>query len=195
MTKQHTIFYVPGLGDRNLSGRRTLLSLWKFRNVSIEICSMDWTINEPWRTKLSRLIKEIDAQTDEGRLVSLIGESAGATAVIEALQQRPTKLHKVILLCGKSQYPDRVAPARYSANPAFKDALIASSSTIPNLSLEQKSQLINLHPIWDPVVPVPETKIAGVVDRYMPIIGHATGIVFANTIWSWRIVQFLKKAS
>lgn len=192
---KHTIIYVPGLGDSNLSGRRKLLSFWHFRNVRIEICSMDWTLAEPWQAKLDRLLEQIDKLVSERKTVSLIGESAGASAVIVALTRREAKLNRVILLCGKYQYPDRVAAYRYKLNPMFKDALTESHALVSNLTADQKTKIINLHPIYDPVVPVAETKEPGFKDSTMPIIGHATSIVFANTIWSWRIVHFVRSGA
>lgn len=190
---QHVVLYVPGLGDRNLSGRQSLLRFWSYRSVSIEICPMNWTVDEAWQTKLSRLIDWISHYHDEGRQVSIVGESAGATAVIQALQLQPDKLKAVILLCGKSQYPNRVAQYRYKQNPALYDALVGSDAAVHKLTEMHKQKILNLHPLFDPVVPVPETKISGVKNSTMPMIGHATSIVFANTLWSWRIVRFIKK--
>jgi len=190
----HIIIYVPGLGDRDLTKRRRLLSLWHFRNVQIEICSMDWSVDVPWQTKLDKLIGRIDELAKAGHTVSLVGESAGAAAVLQALAARDSSLNRVILLCGKFQYPERVASWRYQQNPSFKDALTLSHTLLPKLAESQKSKLVNLHPIFDPVVPVAENKTAGFKNSLMPIAGHATSIVFANTIWSWRIVRLIKSS-
>ncbi len=195
MKTSHVILYIPGLGDKNLGGRRKLLSLWHYKNVSIEICPMYWTVDETWQVKLSKLLARVDELHAQGRVVSLIGESAGATAVVQALEQRTSSLNLVILLCGKSQFPERVAAARYRDNPALKNALVASSQAVARLTPSQKSMMINLHPLFDPVVPVPETKIPEVKNIMMPSIGHATSIVFANTLWSWKIVRCIKKSA
>jgi hypothetical protein len=189
---EHTILYIPGLGDSDLSRRQWLLSLWRFRNVRIEICAMDWSVDEPWQTKLGKLTVRIDELVEAGNTVSLIGESAGACAVICALVQREAKLNRAILLCGKFQYPDRVAAWRYKLNPSFKAALTQSHALVPKLTATQKAKLINLHPIHDPVVPVAETKEPGFKNSLMPIVGHSVSIVFANTLWSWRIVRLIK---
>jgi pimeloyl-ACP methyl ester carboxylesterase len=192
---QHAVIYVPGLGDKNLGGRRWLLELWRFRNTSVEICSMDWSVNQPWQTKLDKLLNRIDQLHASGRSVSLVGESAGASATVAAFARRPDTINGVVLLCGKSQYPERVAARRYEQNPALREALIESHRSVRELTEIQKRKILNLHPIYDPVVPVKETKIPGVRNAAMLTIGHATSIVFANTLWSWRIVRFLKKAS
>lgn len=154
---------------------------------------MDWTVAEPWQTKLDRLLNRIDELVAGGKTVSLIGESAGASAAIVALTKQEAKLNRVILLCGKFQYPERVAQWRYKLNPSFKDALTESHALVPKLTTTQRAKLINLHPIYDNVVPVVETKEPRFKNSVMPIIGHASSIVFANTLWSWRIVRFIKK--
>jgi hypothetical protein len=191
LKKSIKVIYVPGLGDKNLKGRRMLLNMWHFRNVSIEICSMRWSIDEPWDTKLERLLKRIEECKQQGDSVTLVGESAGASAVINALSKTDA-VNGVVLLCGKSQYPDRVAQYRYNQNPTLRSALIHSNQAVGNLTGPQKQKVLNLYPIFDPVVPVQETKISGVRNAVMPIIGHATSIVFANTLWSWRIVRFAR---
>ena len=195
MSKQHVVIYVPGLGDYNfaLKVRKTVLSWWHFKNVSIVACVMNWTVDEPWQKKFDRLLALIDEHYSAGKIVSLIGESAGATAVMLALNQREDKLNLVIFLCGKSQFPERVAAERYRDNPAFKEALNRSHQIVALLSEGQKAKLLNLHPLFDETVPVSETKIPDVKDVYMPILGHAISILFATTFWSWRIVHFIRK--
>jgi hypothetical protein len=168
-----------------------LLNTWHFRNVSIEICSMRWSIDESWDIKLRRLLKRINECNQQGMSITLVGESAGASAVINALSQTGN-IDGVVLLCGKSQFPDRVAQYRYKQNPALRQSLIDSDQAVSNLTGLQKQKILNFHPIFDPTVPVAETKIADVKNSIMPIVGHATSIVFANTLWSWRIVKFAR---
>lgn len=191
--KQHAVIYIPGLGDHSLSGRQKLISTWKYRDVAIELCPMYWTVDEPWETKLSRLLELIETRHAEGKLVSIIGESAGATAVIHATYMQRRKLHSAILLCGKSQFPERVASHLYRKNPAFRDALTSSHKIVQELTDNQKAIMHNFYPLVDPTVPPWETKIPGVKNHVFPAALHAAGIVFAMTAWSWRIVRIIKR--
>ncbi len=190
---KHAVIYVPGLGDHKLGGRGRLLKTWRFKGVHIELCPMHWTVHEPWEEKLSWLIERIDQRHAEGKTVSIIGESAGASAVINAVWLRSDKLTTAILLCGKSQYPERVAPQLYRRNPAFREALTDSHAIVPRLTKSQKAKLLNLHPVFDLTVPVWETRITGVRNSTFPFILHATGIIFAMTVWKWWIVRYIKK--
>lgn len=195
MVKQHVVLYVPGLGDLNLRNRQKLLNLWHFKRVRIEICPMYWQKNEPWQKKLDRLLARIDELYAQQFFVSLIGESAGASAVVQAMKLRHSKLNAGILLCGKTQFPDRVSSRLYALNPALKNAVVASQTAVNSLTPQEKAKMLNLHPIADPVVPVKETKIPGVADAVMPVIGHALSIGFGMSIWSFRIVKFIRSKS
>lgn len=153
---------------------------------------MKWSINEPWKVKLQRLLTLISEKNNEGYIVSLIGESAGASAAMQAFVQQEDSLCALILLCGKSQHPETVSKRLFKRHPALEDAVKASDTAVKYLTDQQKAKILNLHPLFDPVVPVKETKIPGVKDNRMPIIGHATSIVFANVFWAGRIIRFAK---
>jgi hypothetical protein len=190
---RHAVIYVPGIGDHALNGRKNLLWAWRYKNIDIEVCRMYWTVDEPWEDKLARLVTLIDQRHAEGKLVTIIGESAGATAVINALFISTDKLHNAILLCGKSQYPERVGASIYRRNPAFKEALTDSHAIVQRLTKKQKAMLINMRPLFDQTVPVGETKIPGVRNIVIPSAFHAVSIVFAMTFWNWRIVRLMRR--
>ncbi len=193
MTKKHIILYVPGLGDHRLVMRQRGLNTWKYAHVSTELVPKKWRVSETWDSKMARLIAKIDDYHSRGYAVSLVGESAGATAVLAALEARTNSITAVVLLCGKSQYPARVASRLYQNNPALREAMIRSHKVVDALTNKQKQKILNLHPVFDPIVPVWETKIPGVKNAKMPIAGHFLGIAFGLTFWSFRIVRFAKQ--
>lgn len=193
MSKNIIIIYVPGIGDTNLKGRQRALKLWRYRNVSVQICRMRWKDDEPWVNKLGRLSSLIRSLASENTSITLVGESAGASAVTQALVANPNYVDGVVLLCGKSQYPELLGNAYTSRNPALKTAVTASAAAIAKLTPDQKSRILNLHPIFDPIVPVKETKIPGVKNSAIPMIGHVTSIAFTVLVWSWKIVAFARK--
>lgn len=191
---QHIILYSTGVGDRTLDSRRRLFSFWRHKDVAVKIVPNNWQINEPAADKLSRLLAKIDKYYKEGKHVSIIGESAGASIATQALAQRGDKLTAVILLCGKSKQSEKIGSAYTNVNPALKEAVTASEAAIASFTEDQKAKVLNLHPFFDSIVPVAETKIAGVRDSTMPVIGHVPGIVFGLTVWSGRIVRFIKES-
>lgn len=189
---QHIVIYVPGLGDKSINARRRLFGLWRYKDIDIEVFVPNWQTDESWQIKLNRLLARIDQLHTDGKIVSLVGESAGASAVTQALKLRAEVLNAVVLLCGKSRYPERVAAWRYQQNPALREAITLSHIAVRKLSTYQKQKILNLHPMYDPIMPVQETKIPGIKNALIPTVGHATSIVFSMTFWSWRIVRFVR---
>ena len=57
---------------------------------------MDWSVDEPWATKLSRLNEHIVSLKSENTSITLIGESAGASAVTQALASNPHLIDGVV---------------------------------------------------------------------------------------------------
>lgn len=191
-TTHHKILYIPGLGDHAPQTRKQLGLFWQYKYVDFEIFPMRWSGDEPWLTKRNRLLKQIDTYTDAGFTVSLIGESAGASAAMNALHERGESLRAVILLCGKSQYPTRVAARLYTKNPALRGALKDSHTIIQKLTTAEKHKILNIHPLVDEVVPIWETKIPGVKNTRIPAVGHAPSIILGATLCNFIIVRFIR---
>lgn len=188
---KHAVLYIPGLGDRSLRNRRKIFYFWRYRNVSIDFAPMNWSVSESLIIKLDRISVQISELLSTGKAVSLIGESAGASAAMQLLRRHP-ELNAVILLCGKTQHPNRVSPRLLRSNPALKDSLDASDVICNSLSQDEKSKILNVHPIMDPVVPVSETKIPGVRNKLLPTSGHALSIALGGTLFSPILVSFIR---
>lgn len=193
MTQQHTVIYIPGLGDTNIQNRQKMLKIWHYRHMEITTHTMNWQVDEPWQDKLDGLLNDIDTYTAAGKTVSLIGESAGASAAMQALQLRTTSLNAVILLCGKTQYPDRLGAHVRRKNPQLYESVSSSHAYIQKMPKSDKKKVLNMHPIIDPVVPVHETEINGVQNARLPSFGHAASIIFAMIFWNFRMVHFIRK--
>lgn len=189
---KHTVIYVPGLGDHNLKNQRRALKLWRIYGVKTEICAMDWLVDEPWQTKLQRLLDQIEFHAKQGDSISLIGVSAGSTAVLQALAANPAQIHSVALVCPKFQYPETVHPMRYKMNPALKEAIIQSVQAVQKLTDDDKSKITIYRPIYDNLLPVKETQIPGVKSKVMIALTHVGGIAHALTVGSFWIVRRLK---
>ncbi len=193
MKRQHVIIYVPGLGDHNLTVQQNALKLWHIHGITHEICAVKWLEAESWPTKLNRLLERIDYYRSQDAIVSLVGISAGGSAVMAAYGERADVINAVVLVCAKSQYPERIGQRFRDKHPALYDAVSDSSRTITALDDVQKTRVLNMHPLVDWLVPVSETKIAGVRNSRMPVVGHFGGIAYAITIGSFQIVRFVKQ--
>ena len=155
---------------------------------------MNWSDGRSFEAKLANLLRQIDVQITAENQVSLIGVSAGASAVINAYAQRKSEIHGVVCICGKLRNP-QTAANRFKTNPAFRDSLMMLPESLESLSQKDKQKILSVHPLWDGSVPVADTKIDGALERTVPVLGHITGISYAISFGSRRIAKFLTAPS
>ena len=191
---KHLIIYVPGLGDTTASGRKFAIRLWKIYGISAVVHQLYWADKEHFAPKLATLLSHIDESAAKGYRVSLVGESAGASAVMHAYAARHSTVHRVAHICGKLQGGESVHPSTYSRNPAFAESMALLPSSIATLGRSHLlGRVLSVRPLVDKSVPLPDTIIAGIQTRTIPTVGHMASIALGITVFSWFLVGFLKK--
>lgn len=188
------VIYLPGLGDENDYGRLPrLLKAWKIYGLNVHYHHLGWADKEPFQPKLQRILDKIDSLTSDGGRVALIGTSAGASAALSAFSERSDKVSSVVCICGKIQNPKTVSEDRYAINPAFKDSLYQLPNSLEKLSKKDRSNILSIHPLYDSIVPVPDTMIEGAKAKTIPTVGHTFSIGFALIFGSIGISNFIKE--
>jgi pimeloyl-ACP methyl ester carboxylesterase len=190
---KHVVIYVPGLGDNSDGGRATAVRLWRIYGVRGVVHSMRWADEQPFEPKLAGLLEHIDRLAEAGHTVSLVGESAGASAAAVAYAMRQDVIHRVVFICGKLRNPTTIHPATYSRNPAFAESMAMLPGSLGALSPDALKRMRSIHPLSDPTVPVADTLIEGAENKTIPTVGHAASIVLGITLFSWYIVGFLRQ--
>jgi predicted alpha/beta hydrolase family esterase len=190
--KMHHVIYVPGLGDAKPQGQQLVTELWRPLGVRGHYVPMHWAVDEPWQTKLERLLQAIDELSKSGT-VSLVGTSAGASAVLQAYERRRTTVAGVVCICGKINNVEAVNPDYYTENPSFKDALAWLQKALPKLSAADCAHILSIHPLWDGVVPVQDTVIPGAQERTILAAGHAFSIFVTLVFGAPSFMRFLKR--
>jgi hypothetical protein len=79
--KQHHIIYVPGILDDIYRVQSSLVATWRIYGVVGHCHAMPWLGDETFEPKLQRLLDAIDELSAQGHHISLVGASAGASAV------------------------------------------------------------------------------------------------------------------
>lgn len=189
----HHVIYVLGLGDHRTRGQRLAPKYWQLFGVQGHTFVMKWGDKELFAPKLERLLALIDRLAADGSRVSLVGASAGASAVLVAFAARPDKVASVVCICGKINHPETVSPHRYTENPAFKESLAELQRVLPRLSNRQRSRILSLRPFYDDVVPVADMYIPGAHMRRIPAAGHVVSIVVALIFSAPFFIRFLKR--
>ncbi len=193
VSKIHAIVYIPGLGDSRIKGQQTAVNAWKLQAVEPYLFQMNWANGEPFAPKLDRLLSLIDHLAAEGKTVSLIGASAGASAALNAYAVRKASINGLVSICGKLGGVESVHPTTYSRNPAFSDSMRLLSASTAALKPETRIRILSTYPIADESVPIADTKLLGVHQKRMPVVGHFAGIAYGLTIGSFGAIRFLKR--
>ncbi len=156
------------------------------------IHEMPWKGNGAWEPKLQRLLHEIDMLAEQGHQVSLVGASAGASAVLHAYAERKDKITGVAYLCAKINAPETVSEKTYAINPAFKTALYSLQDVLNTLTPEDKAKLHSFYSPGDHYVPYEATTVQGVAESKIAPLMHGPAIIF-SLIFPGKILAPLKK--
>ncbi len=193
MHKTHAIVYIPGLGDGRIKGQQKAINTWKLQGVEPHLFQMNWADGEAFAPKFERLLALVDKLVAEGKTVSLIAASAGASAAMNVYAVRSDVINGMVSICGKLSGLDSVHPVTYRRNPAFSESMQLLSSSEKALGMVARGRILSIHPIADESVPIADTKLPGVRTKKIPVVGHFAGIAYGLTIGSFGAIRFLKK--
>jgi pimeloyl-ACP methyl ester carboxylesterase len=189
----HHVIYVPGLGDHRTRAQRLAPKYWEVFGVKGHCYVMNWRDKEAFAPKLTRLLQLIDELAKGGNKVSLVGTSAGASAVLVAYAARQDKISGVICICGKINHPETIKPSRFIENPAFKESLSELQRALPVLGPEARARIMSIHPLRDDSVPPADTIIPGAREQLVPTAGHAFSIGITLIFGAGLMMRFLKQ--
>lgn len=192
MVKLHVI-YIPGIGDNLWHVQGAAVSLWRFHGVKAEFHEFPWLGEEPFGPKFERLLNLIDRLEAEGHNVSLVGASAGASAVLNAYAARRNKIKSVALVCPKIKHPETVARKTYTKNPAFEESMERLQDNLPGLNAVDKAKMRIYYSPVDRTVPFADSSLEGVEEQRLPRLKHSYAIVYAITLGAPGLLRHLKQ--
>ncbi len=146
--------------------------------------------------KLERLIALIDESFEDGYRVSLLGTSAGGSAVVNAFTMRKDKIHKVINICGRLRKGENVFPTLEKASltsKSFYDSVISCEENLKNLTKDNRMKILTFRPIFDELVPRDTVTVSGATNILLPTFEHMLSISLAMTVFSKKIADFVLK--
>lgn len=189
-----TVIYVPGLGDNNPKAQRFLVSSWRLWGVKPVFNQMNWADGQPFAPKLRQLLGKIDKLHTKGYKVCLVGASAGAGAVINAFAARKDKVSAVVVICGKINRPEAIGPGYRTKNPAFVESAYQVQSSLDKLDFKRDRQRIqSRYALFDPVVPVQDSRVVGGNNKSVPSVGHFLTITQQLSLGAPFWLNFLKQ--
>jgi len=198
MSKEHHVIYVPGLHDQhpiNKNLTRFVPLFWKPYGFQGHIVAPHWEEGKEFAPKLKRILAKIDELADQGHIVSLIGQSAGGSAVMNAYSERRNMINGVVDVTGRLREGENVSPSLEVAarsSPAFAESvLLFERKNEPTLSNQDRKKIMTIRPFWDEVVPATTVPLEGATNLVAPIPEHSIGGIAMCTIFAKRILYFL----
>jgi hypothetical protein len=178
MTKQ--IILINGLGNRSLWYRLTAL-LWRVWGLKVHFFRFDWEdMTESYEEKMQKLLQLCHSFPS----VSIIGVSAGGTAAVNLLAETKN-IYKVVT----------VASPYYLTGPVKSRLLQTSSDYLHDNLLTYtatvKHRILSIHGRTDTTVSPRQSAVDGIAHHELKTDGHFMTIVWALTIHSASLRQFL----
>jgi pimeloyl-ACP methyl ester carboxylesterase len=195
MKQQRHVIYIPGIGDNIYHVQSAAIRFWRLYGVHGHCYEMPWAGSEEYDPKMGRLLDKIDSLKSQGHTVSLIGASAGASAVLNAFVERKDKISGLIYICAKINGPDSVSRQTYDRNPAFKTSMDKLQVNLSKINTTDKKYMLSVYSSSDKVVPYRATVISGVKEKRLSFLSHAATIIYSITFLAPTLLHFLKLAS
>jgi len=198
MLIKHKVIIIPGLGDDT---RMIKFATNHWQNFGLDIVpySMGWRDGKnDLKSKLQRLVGLIDEFSQKGNTVSLIGTSAGGSAVLSAFIERRNTIHRVVNVCGRlrtgSQKGIRSFKVRTASSPAFAQSVRLCEERESELGDNDRLRIMTVRAMFgDELVPSDTATIEGAYNIKIPTIEHMFSIGMALTIFSKPIISFLNE--
>ncbi len=188
---QHHLIYIPGLGDSKSYGQSSLLKIWQLFGIKTHYAPVYWRVDEPFQAKLAKLTKLVDELSING-LVSIVGISAGASAAMNLLSARQTKIHKAVFVAGKLLYPETINEEYFRENPAFKESVFMADANFKAMTKAERQKMLSLYAIYDNTVPIKASQLPGVKHTRIIAVGHIPTIFTTLVFYGYSISRFIK---
>lgn len=187
MKPKHKIIIVPGLGDET-SKIKWATNFYRKYGLEPVVHNMWWRKGEKhFGPKLQKLIKLIDKLSKNGDKVSLIGTSAGSSAVMNAFVARNKKIYKVISVCGRLRQGEekgfRSFETRSASSLAFKESLLMFEKSEPKLINKDRKKIMTIRALFDELVPDNTSYIKGATNKRIKSIEHIFSIWMALSFY------------
>lgn len=131
--------------------------------------------------------------------MSLVGTSAGGTAVLNAFIKRKNKIHRIINICGRlrtgPEYGFRSFQTTTSTSRAFAQAVKLAEAEEHTLTKAERNRIMTVRARFgDEVVPPETTILEGAYNTSVLTPEHMLSIGAAITIFSKPLINFLNRS-
>jgi pimeloyl-ACP methyl ester carboxylesterase len=190
----HTVIYIPGIGDDIKKLQSTLIKKWRLYGVQPLVHEMPWMDQEPFASKLERLVALIKELHGQDRIVSLVGASAGAGAAINAFAQRSGKVNGIVCIAGKVNNPESIGDGYRQRSPSFIESANQVQFSLDILDEgNYRSRIMSRYALFDPIIPREDSIVLGGVNITVPTFGHSVTIAEQLLLGAPNYLRWLKR--
>ena len=197
LSKTHYVFFVPGLGGETSLFRLAVHSWKRFGFIPI-VHDVGWKDGEEkFGPKLEKLLSRIDTIHATGGIISLIGTSAGGSAVLNAFTQRTEKIHRIVNICGRLRAGNSVYPTLENASlksNSFKESVMMFETNEPNLTNDERKKIMTIRSLFDETVPTTTISVRGAQNIQIVSVEHNLSIALEMIVYAGKLVEFLRKS-
>jgi pimeloyl-ACP methyl ester carboxylesterase len=197
VNREHHLVYVPGLNDRLLVNRVATSFLpffWRPYGFHGHVVHPYWRQGTDFEPKLESILTIVDELAMKGHQVSLVGQSAGGSAVLNAFMRQPGQITGVVNIAGRLRSPGQPSLAKASkGNPAFAASVFTCEKQLPSLTEEERRRIMTIRPLQDTVVPADSVAIEGATNVVSTLQGHSVGGAQIASIRSETWLTFLRE--
>lgn len=195
----HTLIIIPGLSNNT---KQLYLATKHYRYLGLEpiIFSCDWENPDVhFETILKQLIKLVDSLVKKGKIVSLVGTSAGGSAAINAFAQRTQVIHRAIIVCSRVSVGNakgmRSFERRTKSSSSFAESVIRCQKAVTLLSKHELGKIMTISAgLGDELVPRDTSTIPGAQNVMTCSLEHTFSISL-SMVFPRRIVSFLHQGT
>lgn len=195
MPPTHHVIIVAGMGN-DVATLTWATRQWPRYGIIPHVFNAQWQTEEPeFQPKLDQCISLVDRFAVHGHTVSLIGNSAGSSFVINVFAARKNKIHRVVTNCGRLRtggWPWFTFDQTTKYSPSLKESVLGSEKVIASLKPAEKKKIMTMRPLFDEIVPWFTVPISGAKNVITPSVEHVLSIALHMTLLRRSILGFLQ---
>lgn len=189
------LLIIPGLGD-DVRYTKFLTRDWEEKySIKPHIVAFGWSgESSEFPDRFKKMEKYVDDYIKENNNVSVLGISAGGSAVINLFSRRKDKLKHAVVVCGRLHDSNVRKMWNHRAEDlgVFEESIKLCEKNLESLSDKDKERILTIRPFYDDIVPVRTMTIDGARNIRINSVQHMISIYLAMTLYSKTIANFLK---
>lgn len=195
--KVHNVIVLPGLSD-DVNNLKLLTSWWQKLGLKVHVLKVGWHDDSvSFEAILEKILLFVDKLGDKGEKVSIIGISAGGSLALNIFMERPEKIDKCVNICGRlraGKHMYRTLERMSMTSKSFRDSVLLLQQREYQIRYNIRRKIMTVTARFgDELVPADTSFLEGAYNTKIPTFEHIISIVFALTLGSKFIFDFIRR--